>query len=221
MQITHEEAHKLIQFNADEALDSQAKATLASHLQQCVECRAYAQDIQEIESILSPVMKRKWNLQPVPLSIHAIAVKKASRIQVDAILTTRTAMIGIVLVAFIFSIWQFTLSGGQAVSPLPAGVLPVPTPSTQPTITRIKFQNCEETLYSVRENDTLESIAYQFSISKEEIMTMNNMKIETVNPAMKLMIPICSFTPTGTVNPATLTTTYTPIMNATTSTPNG
>jgi LysM repeat protein len=83
------------------------------------------------------------------------------------------------------------------------------------------LESCEELEYEVQENDTLESIANHFSISKEEIMSINNMKTETVNAKMELMIPICNFTPTGTVNPTALTTTYTPSTSPVPSTPGG
>jgi hypothetical protein len=221
MQITHEKAHKLIQFNSDEALSAQEKITLSAHLKDCTECRAYADDIREVESILLPVMKRQWDLQPIPLSIGAIRAKRNSKLQMNIILATRMAAIGVVFLAYIFSVWQFSVSGGGESKPLPASVLPVPTPSTQSTSTKITFQNCDLTLYIVQENDTLESIAYQFSVSQEEIKAINNMKTETVSMAMKLMIPICNFTPTGTVNPTVLATTYTPPISLTTSTPDG
>jgi len=229
MQITHDEARKLIQFNADEALNLQKKAALYAHLKDCIECRVYAEDIKEVESILLPVMKRRWNLQPVPLSIDALTSERYSKIQTSILLATRTAIISVVFVAFIFSVWQFTRSGTQTSSQFPVGVLPVPTPSTQSTSaavlwtsTKVTQQNCEEIPYTVQENDTLESIAYQFAISKEEIMVINNMKTETVIRAMELIIPKCNSTPTGTAEgPATLTTTYTPSIDLTTFTPDG
>jgi len=221
MQITHEEAHRFIQFNTDKALDSQGKAALSVHLKDCMECRAYAEDIEEMAGLLQSAMKRQWNFQPVPLSISAFTAKKVSKIQRSVVLATRTAMAGIVFVALVFTAWQFALSGGPTFGQLPAGVLPVPTPSTQSTSTKIMLQNCEVMLYGVQKDDTLASIAYQFSIAREEIMSINNMKTETVDPSMKLMIPICDSTPTGTVNPATLTTTYTPVVDPTTSTPGG
>jgi len=223
MQITHDEARKLIQFNADEALNLQKKTALYAHLENCIECRVYAEDIKEVESRLLPVMKRQWNLQPVPLSMDALTSKRDSKIQTSISLATRTAMIGVVFVAFIFSAWQFALSNRQTSGQSPVDVLPVPTPSKQSTSTKIMPQTtCEEILYIVQENDTLESIAHQFSISKEEIITINNMKTETVIRAMELIIPKCNSTPTGTAeSPATLTTTYTPSINLTTFTPDG
>src|SRR3970040_1561526 len=111
MQITHAEAHKLIQFNADRSLTMQEKITLSIHLKDCLECRTYAAEIKEVESILLSAMRRQWNLQSIPLLIDAISAKRNSRIQTNMILATRTAAIGVVFLAFIFSAWQFTLSG--------------------------------------------------------------------------------------------------------------
>jgi LysM domain-containing protein len=219
MEITHEEARKLIQFNADEALNVQEKVILSAHLKECTACRAYAEEISEVEGTLLPVMKKHWNLQPNPLSIGAIAAKRNSSIQTVIILATRTAAIGVVLLAFVFSAWQLARSGGQETSGLPIGLPPVPTPSIQFTSTKSTAQSCAGILYVVKENDTLESIAHQFSISKQEIMAVNNMESGAVNTAMELTIPICSFTPTGTINPTILGTRYTPSTSPTTSTP--
>jgi LysM repeat protein len=221
MQITHEEAHKLIQFNVDEALDAQQKSTLFAHLKDCIECRAYAEGIQEIESILLPVMKRRWNISPIPLSIQAILARKTSRAQANIILATRTAAIGVVFLALMFSAWQFALSGGQVSSPLPVGsILPVPTPSAQSTSTKsMSPNNCGEVRYVVRESDTLESIAHRFLVSKEVIVVANRLKTEAIHPAMELIIPICGSTPVGTVT--LFSTTYTPSISPVASTPSG
>jgi hypothetical protein len=224
MQITHEEARKLIQYNADAELNPQKKAILSLHLKDCIECQVYAKEIKEVESILLPVMKRHWNLQPIPLSAPAIASTRNSKIQASIWLATRTALIGFVFTAFVFTFWQFMLPSQPAFSQSPTNVLPVPTPSTQGTQSthaNIQSENCEMIIYEVKANDTLESIAAQFFVSKEEIMAVNDMTKEAVEDSMELMIPICDSTPTGTVNPATLTTTYTPAIYPITSTPSG
>lgn len=222
MQITHEKAHKLIQFNADNALNSQEKLVLSAHLQDCIECRNYAKEITEVESVLLPVMKRQWNIQPIPLSIATIQRKRISKIQASAILATRIVAIGAVLLGFIFSVWQFTMSGGGESTPLPASVLPVPTPLTQSTSTKITLPNCDGMLYIVQKNDTLESIAYQFATSREDLMAANNIQTEAIDTGMELLIPVCNFTPTGTIHPTILATTYAPSStNTTTFTPDG
>jgi len=221
MQITHEEAHRLIQFSLDKVLNPQEKNILQVHLNDCMECRAFAEEIKKVESLLLPIMKRQWNLQPAPLSITSIIESKNSKLQTGVLLATRTAIIGIVFAAFVFSAWQLTRSDRQTSNPMPVSVLPIPTPSGQSTSTKISFQNCEETIYQVQETDTLESIAYQFSVSKDKIRSINNLSTESIHAKMELLIPICTFTPTGTLHPSTLTTTFTPLIGPTTSTPGG
>ena len=223
MQITHEEAQKLIQYNADQALDSQQKAALFAHLNDCTECSTYACDIKDVETLLLSGMRRQWGLQPAPLSLNSLTPKGRPKIQlsISLLLATRMAIISMVCLALVFTAWQFTLSGRQTSGPRPAYILPVPTPSTWPTSTKITLQHCKSILYNVQANDTIESIADQFSTSKAEIMAINSMKTETVDASMKLMIPICNSTPTSTVRPGTRTTTYTPAIDSTISTPGG
>ena len=43
--------------------------------------------------------------------------------------------------------------------------------------------------YTVKKDDTLDSIAIKFSARKDVIMRLNNMTSETVTPGQKLLIP--------------------------------
>lgn len=223
MQITHEEAHQLIQFSMDQTLKPQEKNILQTHLNDCMECRSFAKEIKDVEALMLPAMQKHWNLQPAPLSVEAITGKGKPSLQPSLILVTRTAIISIVFAAFVFSAWQFTASNTRSSTPMPVGDLPIPTPSGQSTSTEISFQNCEQIIYQVQETDTLESIAAQFSVSKDRIMAINNLAAESLNPNVDLLIPICNSTPTGTVYPSTLTTTFTPLTDptASVSTPSG
>jgi LysM repeat protein len=81
--------------------------------------------------------------------------------------------------------------------------------------------NCAEMLYIVQENDTLEGIAYQFATSREELMAANHMETAMVKTDMELIVPVCNLTPTGTIHPTLLITTYTPSTRPATSTPDG
>jgi LysM repeat protein len=222
MQIAHEQAHKLIQLNADKALSSEEIAVLSAHLRDCVDCQRYASEIKEVEQVLFPLLKRKLNRPLIPLSISALSKRKQS--PVSNLLTTRSAAVMLVMMAVFFSVWQFVSSGPATSSQVPSIVPPVPTPFAQTTFstsTLMTLETCESMLYVVRAGDTLARIADQFSVSAEEIMAINLLKTEAVSPSMELVIPICKFTPTGTVHPATFTTTYTPILSLTTSTPDG
>jgi hypothetical protein len=217
MQITHEEARKLIQFNMDKAVKPQEMNALQTHLNDCRECRSFVEELKEVETLLSPAMLKHWNLAPAPLSIAAITYQKKSQLQSSMMLVTRTAIIGIVFAAFVFSAWQFTASNHRSVTPMPVSVLPIPTPSGQSTSTKISLQNCSEILYQVQENDTLESIAAEFSVSKDKLLAINNLGTETINTEMELLIATCGSTPTGTVYPSMLTTTFTPLTSPTAS----
>jgi hypothetical protein len=219
MQMTHEEAHKLIQFNTDDALNPHEKNELQSHLESCAECQAYANSMRGMESILIPLLQKKWNKQPIPLSIPTVMAKRDVRISQRMFLATRIAAIGMICVTFVFSIWQLTLSNQPTPGPILVSVPPVPTPSTQFISTTGTLDTCEYRLYIVKENDTLENIADLFSISKAEILAINNMKTETLNATVEILIPVCTSTPTGTVN--AFTTTYTPSISPITSTPGG
>jgi LysM repeat protein len=218
MQITHEEARRLIQFNADEALNPQQKTVLLMHIKTCLECRVYAEEIKEVESILLPVMKKEWSRRPLPLSSSALKVQTSGRLTSN-ILAIRTAIISFVFVAFAVSTWQFMHSGQQVPALSPVAVSSVPTPSAAYTSTTITTGHCDVIYYNVQANDTLAGLADQFSISKDEIMSMNNLKTETIKTGMTLLIPSCNFTPTSTIWPTSTTTTLTPVTNSVTSSP--
>jgi LysM repeat protein len=215
MQITHQEARRFIQFHADEALNADEKTVLFSHLKTCFECRAYAAAIKELEDTLLPLMQRQWNLRPIPLSINDLKVKRNPQAPFSSILAIRTAIIAFVFVAFVFSAWQFTRPGQQLLGLPPVIIAPVSTPSPESTNTIVSSEHCDGILYTVQANDTLSGIAAQFSISKDEIISLNGLKTETIHMGMPLMIPVCNFTPTSTLS-ATTTTTYTPVISSAT-----
>jgi len=221
MQISHEEARQLIQFDMDQPLRSQEKKTLEGHLESCPECRMFAKGIDEVETLLLPAMRKHWNLQPAPFPIEAVMGKRKTELQPGLALVMRTALLSVLFAAFAFSAWQFALSNPRTSTPLPLSVLPIPTPSGQSTSTKITFSNCKEVTYTVQENDTLEGIAAQFSASKDKIIALNHLGTEAVIPGMELLIPLCHSTPTGTARPSTLTTTFTPSTDPTTYTPGG
>jgi LysM domain/Putative zinc-finger len=224
MQITHEQARKLIQFSLDGVLQAAEKATLTAHLQDCMDCRDYAKELKEVEVIILPLMKRQWSAPPIPLSIPSLTQRKSSTIQASKLLAIRSTVIAFVFVALFFSAWQFVASGPAGARPASLVIPLVPTPSiqtAQSTNTESTAKNCQVMAYKVQNNDTLASLADRFLVSEDEIMKLNQLKTDTVSTSMELMIPICNFTPTGTIHPATFTITYTPIIQLTTSTPVG
>jgi hypothetical protein len=222
MSITHEQAHRLIQLNMDGGLSAQETATLSAHLHSCHECSAFAREIRDVAELLPAIMKRQWSAQPTPLSIPVLLGRKEVSSRASTLLTMRTALISLAVMAVFFSTWQFVLSGPTSSPRLPLQVPPIPTPSSQraqSTSTKSTLFECEMILYPVGETDSIASIAIQFSLSPETIMELNHLQTEAISPSMELLLPVCKFTPTGTFHAATFTTTYTPRMMATTSTP--
>lgn len=222
MQISHDQAHRLIQLHFDKVLGLQEKALLFAHLQDCRECQTYASEIQEVESILRPLMKRQWHVKPVPLSRERLVGVRVQKPNASHLLTTRIAAAGVVIVALLFSVWQFMVSGSPSSPTAPIGVPPIPTPSaqtTQSTSTKISFEACQMLVYTVQQADTLEAIAARFSISEAKLRATNDLQAAPIGAGLELVIPICKSTPTGTFDP--FTTTFTPILSPTTSTPGG
>jgi hypothetical protein len=226
MQLTHEQTHKLIQLNMDSVLNADESASLSSHLRSCMDCQRYANEMNEVERLLSPVLKSQWSVRPIPLSISALTGRSTKR-QANILLTMRTAVISLIFVALFFSAWQFVLSGPSIARQIPLSVAPAPTPSVQTaqftgnTSNTSTTETCEMMLYTIQGDDTLARIAERFSVSEDEIMAINELKTNVISTPMQLVIPNCNFTPTGTVHPATFTITYTPILNHVTATPGG
>jgi hypothetical protein len=223
MSITHEQARKLIQLKMDQALNIQEAAILSAHLRSCGECQGYANEIKEVEKLLPPILKRQWNAQPAPLPVVSLIEKRVS-IKTNNLLTIRKAAISLVVMALFFSAWQFVLSTPTTTIQMPQAIPPVPTPSVltaQSPNAELTLEGCALLPYIVRKNDTLAGIAGQFSVSDLMIMELNHLGPEAVRPGMELLIPLCDFTPTGTFHAATFTTTHTPILYLTASTPGG
>ena len=222
MPITHAQAHSLLHFAADETLKDDQKQILDSHLASCPQCQEYAKSIRNMESILQPLLQRQWNRQPTPLSVDILLSKGTFKISEGKLLATRIAALSVMFIAFMFGAWQFILTKPGTSGPVLASVPPIPIPSTSTTqfiSTKTQTRSCEELGYVVQQHDTLESIALRFLTSREEILAANNMKTELVVAGMRLIIPVCNFTPTGTVK--ALRTTFTPVLRPITSTPGG
>ena len=221
MQITHEQAHHLIQLHLDRAVNKSQRIALSAHLKDCSECQMYLNELKVVETTLTRLLRQQWDHQPVPLLIAALSQRRQSIPAPSPILATRTAAISLVLVALFFSLWQFMLASPTASRQGPLPLLPVPTPSTSSTSTSTAFESCEMTLYTVQPGDTLAGIAARFSVSEADLRQANSLNAQSLSASMQLIIPICHFTPTGTVHPATYTTTHTPASRPTTSTPGG
>lgn len=207
MQITHAEAHRLIQFDLDRILDPEKQKFLFSHLEECDACRAYAVEMRAMENRLQELMNKQWNHQgPLPLSIDSIKAHSNVPGSASILFQWRAALVSMVLVAFSFIIWQLTATSFDSSGQIPSTILPVPTPSTLTTAS-LASPTCEWTLHKVEESDTLEGIALQYSVSKQAIMTLNGLDSEWVYESMEIKIPQCAITPTMTAHWPTTTLT--------------
>jgi hypothetical protein len=217
MPITHEEARRLIHLRADEALKSMDDNPLQAHLRSCVECQNYAASIHDLESTLQPLLQRRWNQIPLPLSTENVVSRNHIRLTQSLFFATRIVALGVICIAFLFNIWQFAGSGKRDANPPSAEIPLIPTPSMHSTTTKVMEKMCASVLYEVRQNDTLDSIAIHFSVSRDEILQANHLAKATLATGMKLSIPVCSPTPSRT--PDTIITTYTPLLGSSTITP--
>src|SRR5215510_4980051 len=108
MQITHHEARHLIQLRTDNTLIASENQSLNSHLEDCVECSDYANEIQEMEAILRITMQKHWNERNLPLPINQIKEKLFPIRNWLGSLTTRSALVGFTVLFFVFAVLQFT-----------------------------------------------------------------------------------------------------------------
>jgi hypothetical protein len=176
--------------------------------------------MKDVESILRPMLQRQWKHEHLPLSIGTLTTKQKS-VSERMVVATRIAAFAVVFIGFFFGAWNFTVSSRRTPTPFFPNVPVIPTAftSTMTAGTESSFNNCAMTTYMVEPDDTLTSIAYRFSVSVGDIIEVNALHNETVNTGETLLIPSCNFTPT---NPAVAhTTTFTPVLYSTTTTPDG
>lgn len=220
MRITHEDARKLIEFSLDDSISPDKRAILADHLAACTSCQTYTREIKDVESVLRASMKKHWAVKPLPLSLEFIQGGASKRNFKSPVLATRLAMLGMFFAVIALSIWQFSKPNPHKSATLPVVILPNPTPSLQTTSTNDSSQACQNIVYKTQPGDTLENIAQRFEVDEESILEANNLQETTVQPGMELTIPACASTPTFTAYPPTIVTTFTPLMQSTTYTPN-
>jgi hypothetical protein len=217
MLLTHAQAREMIQFDADSALEADSLPILKSHLASCEACRLYADSIHTMEVHLRRAMRTRWNILPAPLVIGAI--KKAKSTQFTQV---ATRFVVVASVIWMFAAVALGIARGTQGDENPGALLAVPlipTPSMQITSTMTRI--CGQIPYRVQPNDTLESIAHQFSIPKKELIAANKMSSEIVIPGTEIIIPLCNSTPTGTVHPPAITTTINPSLETLSQTPDG
>jgi LysM domain len=207
MQITHQEARHLIQLRADNHLIASDKEMLNAHLKECVECIDYANEIQETEAILRTTVRKHWNQHHVPLLTKVIKEKLFPTRRLFDLVPTRSALIGVTFLFFVFAFLQFNATHTESQSSVAIGISAAPTPSLLFTGTQNHFGNCQIINYPVNQDDTLESLARKFMVSTDVITELNHLQPDVVRLPVTLLMPACELTPTGTSHPPTFTNT--------------
>jgi len=220
MRITHDDARTLIDFSLDDSISPEKRAILADHLAACNSCQTYARESKDVESVIRSSMKKQWAVNPLPLSLDLIRGGVSKGNFKSPILATQLAMLGMFFAVIALSIWQFSKPNPHKSATLPVVILPNPTPSLQATSTNHGSPDCQNVIYKIQPGDTLENIAQRFAVDEESILTANNLQEAILDPNMELTIPTCASTPTFTAYPPTIITTFTPLMQLTTYTPN-
>ena len=222
MELTHTQAREMIHFSADSALEADALRILKLHLDSCEACRTYADSIHAMENRLRNAMRQHWHLRPAPLAVDAIKSKSRTKSFQSSQLATRLTMIATIALMVVVAAFQITNTSKEGSDQAPVVVPLIPTPSVQTTFTEINTaQSCEEVRYVIQPNDTLDSIAAKFSITKNELMEANAMNTETIITGKEIIVSMCNSTPTGTVHPPAFTTTLTPLTERISQTPDG
>jgi hypothetical protein len=198
MSITHEEARKFIQFNADHALKADDLTMLDAHLAACQACTAHAEQIRSMELTLRQTMRKQWNAPPLPLRVQDVRGKNWLEGWTTALLPTRKLLIGITTLLFAFTVWQFAASGGDSSNMTMVVISPNPTPSLSTTSTHSTLNSCDLITYTVQDGDTLKGLADRYSVPAEAITELNNLKTSILAGGSQIIIPLCTLTPTST-----------------------
>lgn len=222
MQISHEQAQAYLQADADQLLDSEKRALLDSHLASCDLCRAYARSLGKLEGALRNAMQVRWNASATRLSMEKILGRRnaPAKFTFQRALSYASAPIlvaAIVALALMLSPSRSSLVAATH-TPIPAAsALAAPTPSLQPVTASLPAAECEQMIYTVQPEDTLESIAEKFGVSMEAIREANPPPDADVI-SNTIIIPLCNSTPsltpttalTYTVTPFSATASHTP-----------
>ena len=217
--IAHQQVRALLQAAANKPLPSQEQMIVEAHLAQCNQCRAYAQSLNELEDGLRRVMRQQWNVHNTPLPIRAIK-DRSKRVALQNKITEtigRFVVFPLLTFAFVMAVrtivpQQITLNTGAMTARTPQLSWRTPTPSYRNTATELTVRDCDRAIiYTVQENDTLDSIAARYGILGESILAYNGLASNKLEANTELAIPLCELTPTGTSTVPSLTITTLPL----------
>lgn len=225
VEITHREAKSLIQEAMDQFLETDDLSTLEAHLENCEECRSYANNLSDLESGLRRILHAQIDNQLPNLNLGDIIEPTMNPTWTSLFSPTNVlgrATIGITLLLGYFIITNFfgaqfpiVVNWTPTIIPTPYGstlaINDSPTPSIPPNLISMTTQGCEIIVYVIQENDTLEKIARQFEVSKKLISTYNNLITGDLYTGGELSIPLCGQAPLQISHTPRNTTTITPL----------
>jgi LysM repeat protein len=225
-EITHQKAKQLLQKDLDQTIGTDDLSALDAHLENCVECRNYANSLSYLESGLRRILHAQIDDQLPNLNLGAIIEPTMNSTWTTFFFSPTNvlgrATIGITLLLVYFMITNFfgvqfpiALNKSPTIIPTPndstLAINNSPTPSIPPNMISMTTQGCETIIYVIQENDTLDKIARQFGVSKNFISSYNNLIAGDLYTGGELSIPLCGQTPLQISHTPRNTTTITPI----------
>jgi len=225
--ISHKKARGFLHAAADSILSADNQVLLDAHLAVCQECLEFANTLNNLESMLHRTSHERWDNQAPRLNMGAVTSPPWIKTMGNNFLGLTQDM-GKFTIIFVLALGYFLIanlgnnqlpiSGTKAPTTLPTpnellfSAAPSPTPSSPPTLIGLTSQGCENIIYVIQVDDTLEGIALQFGISEEIIVEHNNLKREGLSPGMELLFPVCNQTPSRSPSTPSNTMTITPLI---------
>lgn len=217
-EIAHQKFQTLLQVAADRALRPEEQMILDRHLAECSECQKYAQNLNLLQDGLRRVMQQQWNVRSRPLHAETIKARASQSITPNHFAAAFGKFAFIPMLALtIFMVLtvrttnpQKALPGlGVTLSGTPSMALLIPKPPASITAAKLRTQTCKSATYNAQENETLNSIAIKFGVTKESIAAYNGISAERLDAPLMLVIPICEHAPLESATTPTVPNTMT------------
>lgn len=230
IEISHQTARSLLQSALDGSLAAVDQSALEAHLSKCAGCSQYADQLSRLESNLRSALHARWDRYSP--SLHARSIQNPDRFRrfwsgsfgqngaFGKVTIVVALLLGYFMIANVIGI-RIPFLNDETPTAVPTpnesalALASSPTPSTQPTLLKLTSTRCKTTQYVVQENDTLESIAVRFGITKADIITYNpgdpSLSSNAVSTNTTLVIPLCEGTPIHTASQTAGAYTLTPM----------
>lgn len=194
---SHIQACDLILASKSSDLSGEQQHALREHLSGCLECREYFAFHHELLINLSGEMQVMLRKKDKQLAIDAISarVMKMHKIRNTTRFTLRTILVSSVLLIAVFFFTQLNQNDMQVPTELtaPPHSTMLSTENIAPTATESSNQTSSLITYTVRQGDSLFSIANEFGLEPEMILWSNSELLQdnpnVLREGQVLMIP--------------------------------